>query len=102
MQNKKLPASLIAWTNSFLSNRQLRLRFNSNTEQFGPIETGIPQGSPISPILFLLYTRDLFETLEVRPLSYIDDVALITSSTSLRKNIKALEKAAKKLYDLGK
>ena len=97
----RLPASLISWVSSFLSDRFLGLSFNGQTEQSTSINTGIPQGSPISPILFLIYIRDLFPTLAVRVLSYIDDITLSTSSTSLKKNVRILEREAAKIYALG-
>ena len=61
-----------------------------------------PQGSPISPILFLIYVKDLFPSLVtiVKALSYIDDIALVVSITSLKKNIKILEKEVARLYKL--
>ena len=97
----RLPYSLIAWVSSFLSNRTLRLAFDGQIEGFSKIDTGIPQGSPISPILFLIYIRDLFPTLAVKVFSYIDDIALIVSSTSLKKNIRILEREVSKIYELG-
>jgi ribonuclease HI len=101
LQSLRLPASLIRWVASFLSNRVLRLSFNGQVEPFSSIETGIPQGSPISPILFLIYIRDLFPSLAIGVLSFIDDIALYTASTSLKKNVKILEREAEKLYRLG-
>ncbi|CUS06712.1 unnamed protein product, partial [Tuber aestivum] len=41
--------------NSFLSKRQLGLAFDGQRQPLLPGNTGIPQGSPISPILFLFY-----------------------------------------------
>ena len=35
-------------------------------------------------------------------LSYIDDIALTTSSTSLKRNTRILEREVARLYDLGK
>lgn len=101
LQKLKLPISLITWVSSFLSKRLLRLRFDGQTEPFSQINTGIPQGSPISPILFLIYIRDLFTTTSTSVLSYIDDIALIASSPSFKKNTTILEREAAKLYALG-
>lgn len=57
----------------------------------------------MSPILFLIYTRDIFFSLQgVTPSSYVDDIRLSTSSTSLKKNSKVLERKARRLIDLGK
>ena len=99
----RLPPSLISWVSSFLRNRTLRLAFDSQIEEFSILDTGIPQGSPISPILFLIYIRELFPSLasSITSLSYIDDIALVVSSTSLKKNIRVLEREVDKLYSLG-
>lgn len=96
-----LPLSLLSWVKSFLSNRRLRLAFDGQIETFKSIETGIPQGSPVSPILFLIYIRDLFQSNAVKFISYIDDIAMTVSSTSLKKNVKILEREAKNIYTLG-
>ena len=97
-----LPISLIAWTKSFFSNRSLRLSFDNKTQEFSEIIAGIPQGSPVSPIFFLIYTRDLFPGLQSFNLSYIDDLSLSTSSTSLKKNVKILEQQVRLLSHQGK
>ncbi|KAM3081197.1 hypothetical protein ACMFMF_011951 [Clarireedia jacksonii] len=101
LKKLSLPISLIAWVSHFLEDRLLRLSFDSRIESFQPINTGIPQGSPISPILFLIYIRDLFPPISCSVWSYMDDIALATSSTSLKKNCRILEREAKKLYTLG-
>lgn len=99
-----LPVSLLAWIRSFLNQRRLRLSFNGEIEEFSKVETGIPQGSPVSPILFLIYIRELFpERLkrQITFLSYIDDISLTTSSTSWKTNISILEKGIETLTRLG-
>ena len=103
LQKLRLPISLITWISSFLEDRLLRLSFDNQSEQFNSINTGIPQGSPISSILFLIYIRDLFPSLAttVKALSYIDNIALVVLTTSFKKNIKILEREVAKLYKLG-
>ena len=96
-----LLVNLIAWVASFLNKRLIKLSFDGQSEEFHSINVGIPQGNPISPILFLIYIRDLFHISTVKFLSYIDDISLIVSSPATKKNIRILESAAKQLYDLG-
>jgi hypothetical protein len=53
------------------------------------VEIGILQSSPISPILFLLYVRNIVAK-DCFQLFYIDDFCLTVSSTLLQKNCNAL------------
>ena len=96
-----LPTSLILWVSLFLDNQVLRLAFNNSIKAFKSILTSIPQGSPISPILFLIYIRDLFKSANIKFRSYLDDISLTTSSNSLKKNIKTLEREVKDIFELG-
>ncbi|KAF5194028.1 reverse transcriptase, partial [Thalictrum thalictroides] len=94
LESLQLPSTLISWVNSFLSGRTIRLSFNSQLSTSYPA-CGTPQGSPISPILFLLSIRDLFQTEEKSnflQLSYVDDISLSIASHSIIKNTKELFK----------
>ena len=92
---------MISWTRFFLTERLLRLSFDGQSEEFSPIESGIPQGSPISPILFLIYIRDLFQSVSNFSLSYMDDLSISTSSTSLQKNVRTLSLVVAALFRKG-
>lgn len=100
LQELELPLYLIAWVSTFLINRLLRIAFDGEVQEFAQIISGVPQGSPVSPILFLIYIRDLFKSSAVTWISYVDDVSLSTASTSLERNVALLEKEAQKLYQL--
>ena len=95
----QLPQALIGWVDSFLTDRKIQLAFEGQHTAMTPVATGIPQGSSISPILFLIYIRDIlaigdFRGAQLLQLSYIDDFCIATSSTSAKLNYERLEKVA--------
>ena len=54
-----LNRKLIRWISSFLNQRKLIISINNElSDQITPMH-GVPQGSPLSPILFILYVSDI-------------------------------------------
>ena len=59
---------------------------------FSPVAIGTPQGSPVSPLLFVNFVSP--QHLDIPPgltLSYVHDFALTGSSSSHRRNIQLLQ-----------
>ena len=84
-----------------MSDRSTSIRLQDFELGIERIDLGIPQGSPISPILYLLYNADLLEkyediSLSVPPLGFVDDISLLTYSDSTERNVRNLEKAYEK------
>ena len=48
----------------FLLDRRTEVKINDFTLPEAPVSVGIPQGSPISPVLYLFYNADLPESCE--------------------------------------
>jgi hypothetical protein len=97
------PDPVISWGTAFLTNCTTALSFDGHTDIQRPIKTGIPEGSPVSPILFLIYLRPLFDTLttahpSIWSPSYIDDIALIAHGCSREENARTVEAAAQTAF----
>ncbi len=101
LKQLRLPKNLISQVSSFLKNQQLKLSFDQNTKEFRTVNTGIPQDSLISPILFLIYIRDLFTSNRGKYLLYIDDISITVASYSFKRNIKLLEQEVQRLISIG-
>ncbi|KAJ6032769.1 hypothetical protein N7540_003501 [Penicillium herquei] len=91
------------WTASFLADRRTRIRLPGYLSDIFPTSTGIPQGSPISPILFLLFNASLVRGCSLRGVDgdgtktcgygWVDDVAVIAVSSTYRRNVEMLQAA---------
>ena len=57
----------------FLSNRRQRVVVDGATSEWISIVSGVPQGSVLGPLLFILYCREMFELVEYRLYAYADD-----------------------------
>jgi ribonuclease HI len=94
LRKRRVNQPLVRWIDSFLSNRSTILRLQEYTAPSAPIETGIPQGSPLSPILYLFYNADLIEackTENTETVGYIDDASILAVGPTTPRNCKILK-----------
>ena len=70
----------LAWFTDYLSDRFQRVKFNGKYSDWGLVKGGIPQGSALGPLLFLVYMNEM--SLYVKHgilLQFADDTAVICS-----------------------
>lgn len=79
------PIPYVNWAASFASSRRARLRVDDFVGEFLEIPHGLPQGSPASPILFLLFLEPLFKQ-GFPTYGYVNDVAILSVAKSLVKS----------------
>jgi len=57
MKVRQMDGDLIRWAESCLGDRTVEMIFEGNAIERHPVEAGVPQGSPVSPILFAILTK---------------------------------------------
>ena len=61
----------------FLFDGRQRVVVDGDTTEWIPIVSGVPQGSVLDPLLFILYNSEILELVENRLYAYADDSTLL-------------------------
>jgi len=64
---------------SYLTDRTFQIRYQEEYTKPYTIQSGVPQGSTLGPILYSLFTADLPETEQTPTATYADDTAILAS-----------------------
>ncbi len=95
---KGVPARLTAWIRTFMSERSTTIVLAEAESKEFQVPQGVPQGSPLSPILYLFYTAELLEACNsshdrLSASAFIDDTTLLAYGPSTERNCRTLERA---------
>ena len=83
LANSPIPTCMTRWISSFLEGRLFCVRVGQETSAMKNARCGVPQGSCLSPLLFIIFTADMFSQSDKvdRPAvgAYADDVMVMAT-----------------------
>ena len=88
-----------SWFKSYLFDRHQTVRINGENSVSSVITCGVPQGSILGPLLFLLYINDMYHSVKKSTIyHFADDTNLLLSCKSLKELRKFMNKDLKLLH----
>ena len=98
---------VIIWIEKWLTHRRQRLIVDGEISNWKSVLSGVPQGSVLGPILFLIYINDLEDDISSRVLKFADDTKVTNDKDkqNLQDDLEKLVKWSKKwqmLFNFGK
>ena len=75
----------IAWYTSYLTDRSFIVNVGKESSSPSKLSCGVPQGSILGPLLFLLYVNDMPQAVNSELLLYADDTCLIYTGKDIQK-----------------
>lgn len=87
LRKRRIPIFIVDWISSFLTDRTTDLKLGNYISERMEVNTGIPQGSVLSPILFLFFSADLLDICarsgsSISGLGFVDDTTVITHGST--------------------
>ena len=74
-----ITGNLLKWFEDYLTERNQRVVITGQCSEYGTIEAGVPQGSVLGPLLFLIQINDLDEAVDCNIKMFADDTCLYIS-----------------------
>ena len=91
--NRFLPKSYVNLFSSYLNNRIFRVRIENEYSSLKHINAGVPQGSILGPILYLIYTSNIPVLNNVKVATFADDTALLATGKNINESTSKLQEA---------
>lgn len=84
LQQAGITGKVFNWIQAFLQSREMRVVVNGHCSSWTQVISGVPQGSVIGPLLFLIYVNDLPDWIKSEMRMFADDTKVWKKITELK------------------
>ena len=75
----------LAWFNSYLSHRRQYVCYNGVSSEVIEVDYGVPQGSVLGPLLFIIYANDIPHSItHGATIMFADDTTVLVKGTDMQ------------------
>ena len=99
MSQNGICGNLLGLLSSFLNDRKQRVLLHGQKSEWRNVTAGIPQGSILGPLLFLIYINGLSSDLSSKAKLIADDTSLFSVTHDITTSANELKNDLKKISD---
>ena len=99
LQKLGFSGNLLLWITDYLKDRSQRVVLDGSTSEWVPVTSGVPQGSILGPLLFLLFINDMPDCTEHSILSLFADDAKCSRIINNIEDCEQLQRDLNNLYE---
>jgi ribonuclease HI len=95
LRQRRIPEIMVKWIQDFCTDRKASVVVNGFTSEVEDLpQSGLPQGSPLAPILFLFFNADLVQMAirEGASMAFVDDYTAWVVSNSAERNTRIIQR----------
>jgi len=94
-----ISGNLLLWFKNYLCKRQQRVSIRTQSSEWGHVQAGVPQGSVLGPLLFLIYINDMVDNITCPLKLFADDTLLYVTADDSQAATSDLNRNLEKLQE---
>jgi hypothetical protein len=100
MRAMEIEECLVRWMLDLMADRRVRMVVDGQEGEEMEVTTGLPQGSPVSPVVFAIYMADIHQAVEsrvkgARGLSFVNDITWLVEAEDVNRLVKKMAKCGR-------